>query len=221
MIWIGGLLAVRAKPGAEFGDPSCFGNIAWASSMSASCGCERSRRVARFRLKSSPAPKFSITAADRYRPAPVQLGCVLRRCVVTVDRVTAHPAAGGDRCPGRSTTDNVRGTISTKWIVPERVATASRPRSREYARPVGPGPAQVERALQGKASQRSARLGLKQLQNRVTVPGANQVIDVVRSDRFTPTAFTCVPARGDRIAMPSDCDATGIMIQSESGEYET
>ena len=80
------------------------------------------------------------------------------------------------------------------------------------------GPAQVERSGQRQASQRSSRLGLKQLEHRITVPRANQVIDMVNRSSFNSRIDPRRPAWATRIAMPSDCDATGIMIQSESGE---
>ena len=65
----------------------------------------------------------------------------------------------------------------------------------------GPGPAQVERSLQGKTPQRLPRLGLKQLQDRITVPRANQVIDVVNRTSLD----SAIRLRADFAATGSRC----------------
>ena len=102
--------------------------------------------------------------------------------------------------------------------MPERVATASRPRSREYARPVGRVRPRLSGPFKRQTAQRLARLGLKQLEYRIVMPRADQVIDVMDGARLASPIVLRTPLRGASIAMPSDCDATGIMIQSESGE---
>ena len=53
------------------------------------------------------------------------------------------------------------------------------------------------------------------------MPGAGEVIERGRPASARLPVARSVRARGDSIAMASDCEATGIMIQSASEEYET
>lgn len=80
--------------------------------------------------------------------------------------------------------------------------------------------ADVERAGEGDAAERVQWRVLEDLDDRVTMPGADHVI----GRGIVPDARPGSPSGGlvgAGIAIASDGEATGIMIQSESGECET
>ena len=105
------------------------------------------------------------------------------------------------------------------WIEPERVATASKATLGRISQPGGPGPAHVQWPFERKATQGLPWFGLRELQHGIALTRADEKLVVLTRTDFATVLGWVLPA-GARMTIASDCDATGMMIQSESGEYE-